>query len=118
WRQDERPELHILLSNGLGTATGGGLSWIFTAVDGAMLGQGKLPVSALPAGEVIELATIFPALPQHRLTTPAECRLAVEIEMNLEEGGRAVVRNEWTLWAVPRARLGRTPVIESRLAER
>ncbi|MEP7357780.1 MAG: hypothetical protein ABI847_11105, partial [Anaerolineales bacterium] len=118
WWQDERPELHILLSNGLGPAAGGLLKWIFTDQDGSRLSQGTAQCLSLPGGEVVELAAIFAVLPWEHLAAPAECRLLVELELELIGGSHARVRNEWSLWAVPRPRLQQVRAIEASLAER
>jgi hypothetical protein len=118
WRQGERPELHIILSNGFANTFGGQLTWSLTGQDAAVLDQGTVSVPAVIGGEVGELATIFPALPQDALAAPAECHLAVELELTLPDGGRKVVRNEWRLWVVPQPELTRKLTIEGSLGER
>jgi hypothetical protein len=107
WRPDERPELHIILSNGFADTAGGKLLWSLTDHDGADLDRGTLSVPPVRGGEVGELGTIFPAIKLPPLTAPAECRLSVEVELSLPNGRSFSIQNEWPLWVVPRARLTR-----------
>jgi hypothetical protein len=102
----EAAELHLLFSNGLGEARGGGLRWALTDTAGRGLAAGEVKTPPLPAGRVTEIAVARP--PLHTVSAaPAELRLAADLSLDLATGGSATVANAWTLWVVPRPPLPR-----------
>jgi len=104
WWAGERAELHILLSNGLGAATGGTLRWLLVSAGGGTLAQSQAATGPLPAAQVQELAVVAPTLPAVR-DRPAELRLKVTLDLTLTNGTAHTIENGWTLWAVPRPSL-------------
>jgi hypothetical protein len=102
----EAPEFHLLFSNGLAEANGGGLHWSLMDKSGQALASGQAASPPLPAGRVTEITVIRPALAAAG-DRPLEVRLSVELTLDLASGGSAVVANGWTLWAVPRPLLPR-----------
>ncbi len=139
WWQDEKAEMHLLLSNGKSQIIHARVYWRLTDAHGAELGAGSQEIGGLAGGEVTELMTLSFPMPKSPEPKPVELLLSVTIadvtprdlqEMMLETIVSFVrqpqplakepllARNTWRLWAAPRPRLPSVLAVDGPLLHR